>query len=359
MLAAMGLARRGLGRVWPNPAVGAVVVRDGTVTGRGWTQPGGRPHAETEALGRAGETARGATLYVTLEPCNHVGGTPPCTQAVIAAGIRHVVVAITDPDPRVAGRGLTRLREAGLSVELGICESEAAEVNAGFFLCCTAGRPLITLKTATSLDGRIATASGESRWITGDAARREAHRLRATHDAVLIGADTALVDDPDLRCRLPGMGDRSPVRVVADGRLRLPLDGRVVATANEIPTRIVTRADADPDKRSALEQRGVRVIPVETDADGRLRPAAIAGALGWLGVTRVLIEGGGRLAAAFLAAGLVDRVAWFHGPRVLGGDGVAAVAPLGRPGLASAPTFRRTGTRVLGDDVLETFERSR
>ena len=205
MRAALALARRGLGTVWPNPAVGCVIVDRGRVVGRGWTQPGGRPHGETEALGRAGEAARGATAYVSLEPCCHWGRTPPCTDALIAAGIGRVVVALEDPDPRVAGDGVRRLRAAGLDVETGLCEAEAAEINAGFFCRLRNGRPLVTLKLATSLDGRIATGRGESQWITGPPARERAHALRAAHDAIMVGTGTVLADDPQLTCRLPGL----------------------------------------------------------------------------------------------------------------------------------------------------------
>jgi len=210
MQAALALARRGLGTVWPNPAVGCVIVKEGRVVGRGWTQPGGRPHGETEALRRAGEGAVGATAYVSLEPCCHWGQTPPCVDALIAAGIRRVVVPLEDPDPRVAGGGLRRLHEAGLEVETGLCAAEAAEVNAGFFSRLRLGRPLVTLKLGTSLDGRIATASGESQWITGPPARERAHALRAAHDAIMVGTGTALADDPQLTCRLPGLAQRSP-----------------------------------------------------------------------------------------------------------------------------------------------------
>ncbi len=269
MRAALALARRGLGRVWPNPAVGCVLVRDGHVVGRGWTQPGGRPHAETEALKRAGDLARGATAYVTLEPCDHEGATGPCSNALLQAGIGRVVVAMQDPDPRVSGRGIARLREAGVEVTVGPCREEATQLNLGFFLRVTEGRPMVTLKLATSLDGRIATASGDSKWITGEQARAEAHSLRASHDAVLVGSGTALADDPALTCRLPGMEDRSPVRVIADSRLRLPLSAEVVRTADRVPTWLVTGPDGDAGRRRDLVAAGVEVIEVASDPDGR------------------------------------------------------------------------------------------
>ena len=232
---AIRLAMNGRGAVEPNPMVGCVIVKDGRVVGRGWTQPGGRPHAETEALRRAGAAATGATAYVSLEPCSHHGRTPPCAEALIAAGIARVVAAGEDPDPRVSGSGLARLRQAGIAIETGLCAEEAAELNAGFLCRVTKGRPLVTLKLATSLDGRIATATGQSRWITGPAARERAHLLRATHDAVLVGTGTALADDPLLTCRLPGLEHRSPVRIALDRTLRLPATLRLFAGARETP----------------------------------------------------------------------------------------------------------------------------
>jgi len=358
MDAALGLAQRGLGRVWPNPSVGCVLVAGGRVVGRGWTQPGGRPHGETEALRRAGEAARGATAYVSLEPCNHWGKTPPCTEALIGAGVSRAVVALEDPDPRVSGGGLARLRACGIDVVTGVGASVAAETNAGFFLRIREGRPLVALKTATTLDGRIATASGESRWITGEAARARAHALRATYDAVLVGSETAVVDDPDLTCRLPGLEDRSPVRVVLDSGLRIPLTARVVRTATDVPTWIVCRADADPARAAALESAGVRLVRVaEVGAGGRPDLAAALGALGALGLTRVLVEGGGIIGAALLSAGLVDRLYWFRAAMVIGGDGRPVSGPLGLGSLAAAPRFRRLAVETVGDDALETFAR--
>ncbi|MBK8210911.1 MAG: bifunctional diaminohydroxyphosphoribosylaminopyrimidine deaminase/5-amino-6-(5-phosphoribosylamino)uracil reductase RibD [Rhodospirillales bacterium] len=306
--------RPGLGRC-ANPAVGCVLVREGSIVGRGWTQKGGRPHAETEALARAGERARGATAYVSLEPCAHRGATGPCSEALIKAGIARAVIALEDPDPRVNGQGIARLHAAGAVVTTGLCRKLAEELNLGFLLRVTLGRPLFTLKLATSLDGRIATRSGDSKWITGEQARARAHLLRATHDAVLVGSGTVLADDPDLRCRLPGLADRSPVRLVADTRLRTPADARLVRTAGETPTWILTTPHADPAKRALLADAGVETIDVGTDNQGRLDPVAMAGALAARGLTRVMLEGGGTLAAAFLRANLIDRLAWFTAPK--------------------------------------------
>jgi len=354
MHAALALARRGLGNVWPNPAVGCVIARDGRVVGRGWTQPGGRPHAEAEALARAGAAAQGATAYVTLEPCSHWGRTPPCADALIAAGVRRVAAAALDPNP-VAGGGLARLREAGVAVELGLGMEEAAEINAGFFTRLRLGRPLVTLKLATSLDGRIATASGESRWITGAASRERGHLLRATHDAILVGSGTVIADDPQLTCRLPGLAARSPVRIVLDSRLRLPLTARLVAEARQVPTWVVTLDAADHARRQALRDAGVEIIAAEPDDAGRVDVAAALGLLGERGLTRLLVEGGGQLAASLLRGGLVDRLAWFHAPLLLGDDGVPAVAALGLDALAGAPGFERLSSEAVGDDVLSTF----
>lgn len=358
MRAALGLARRGLGTVWPNPTVGCVIVKGGAVVGRGWTQPGGRPHAEVEALRRAGDRARGATVYVGLEPCCHWGQTPPCTDALVAAGVARVVMAHADPDPRVAGKGKATLEAAGIAVEAGLCAEAAAEINAGFLMRVSAGRPLVTLKLASTLDGRIATASGESRWITGPAARARVHLLRATHDAVMIGSGTALADDPDLTCRLNGLAARSPVRIVLDSGGRVSLGARVIATACTTPTWFIVRAGLDANTERALAARGVAVIEVAASANGRLDLGQALAALGARGLTRLLVEGGGGLAASLMAADLVDRIAWFRAPTVIGGDGRPALGPLGLAALGAAPRFRRVSLEAVGDDVLETLSRA-
>ncbi len=357
MTAALGLARRGLGRVWPNPSVGCVVVRDGRVVGRGWTQPGGRPHAETEALRRAGTAARGATAYVSLEPCAHRGKTPPCADALAAARIARCVAAVEDPDERVSGGGMARLRDAGVDVACGTLSDEAAALNAGFFLRVTEGRPLMVLKLATTLDGRIATRGGESRWITGEESRARVHALRASHDAVMVGAGTALADDPRLDCRLPGLADRSPVRIVVDSALRLPLTSRLVTTAAEHPTWVLTLAGAAEARREELRGAGVELIDVDAGEDGGLDLDAAARALGARGLTRVLVEGGARLATGLLGRGLVDRLIWFRAPRLIGADGLPAALDLGVEALAETPSFRRVSVAEVGDDVMETYQR--
>ncbi len=356
MNAALALARRGLGRVWPNPAVGCVIAKDGRVVGRGWTQPGGRPHAETEALDRAGTLADGATLYTTLEPCSHHGKTPPCADAVIAAGVARVVAATADPDPRVDGAGFALLRGAGIAVDIGIGAAEAAELNAGFFLRTASGRPLVTLKLATTLDGKIAMASGESRWITGEAARRRAHLLRAAHDAVMIGVGTAAADDPELTCRLPGMADRHPARIVVDPGLRLPLTARLVADASRNRTWIVTRTGGDTARHDGFRTAGVELIELPGTDEG-LDLAAVLRVLGKRGLTRLLVEGGAGLAAGLLRRDLVDRLAWFHAPAAIGGDGIGAVAALGVQKLSEIPRFERLTVEPVGEDVLETLRR--
>jgi diaminohydroxyphosphoribosylaminopyrimidine deaminase / 5-amino-6-(5-phosphoribosylamino)uracil reductase len=355
MRSALGLARRGLGRVAPNPAVGCVLVRDGVVVGRGWTQPGGRPHAETEALGRAGASARGATAYVTLEPCAHHGHTPPCVEALIAAGIARCVVAIEDPDARVAGRGLRRLREAGIAVSTGLLAEEAEAVNAGFLKRVRSGRPLVLLKLASSLDGRIATHSGESRWITGEPARQFSHLLRRSHDAVMVGSGTVLADDPELSVRLPGLDRAQPLRIVVDGRLRTPLTAKFVQQAPDHPSLILT-LPGDGLRHRAFIDCGVKLVEVAPDGDGNLDLDAALAELGRLGLTRVLVEGGATLAAALLRRGLVDRIAWFRSPGLIGGDGLAAVKPFGVDRLAEQARAIRLGVMRLGEDLLETFD---
>jgi diaminohydroxyphosphoribosylaminopyrimidine deaminase/5-amino-6-(5-phosphoribosylamino)uracil reductase len=357
MQAALGLARRGLGEVWPNPAVGCILVKDGRVVGRGWTGQGGRPHAETVAVAQAGPAAAGATAYVTLEPCSHHGKTPPCADALIAAGVKRVVVAIEDPDPRVSGRGMERLRGAGLTVELGCGAEAASELNAGFFRRVVDGRPLVTLKIASSLDGRIATSSGESQWITGPSAREAGHLLRAESDAIMIGSGTVLADNPELTCRLPGLEDRSPIRLVVDGHLRLPLTSKLVATAGRNPTWLITKMGNEPERLRAFAGCGVELVEVPTAGDGKVDLVWVFRELGRRGLTRVLVEGGARIAAALLHQNLVDRLAWFRAPTMLGGDGLAAAVSFGVDRLAAAPRFRRLSVAELGDDLFEYLAR--
>ena len=356
MAEALALARRALGRTAPNPAVGAVVVRDGTVVGRGATQPVGGPHAEAVALRVAGAAAGGATLYVTLEPCAHHGRTPPCAEAIIAAGIVRCVVAVGDPFPAVAGAGLDRLRAAGVAVELGLGETEAAVVNAGFFHRVRTGRPLVIAKYAMTLDGRIATHTGQSRWVTGAASRLVAHQLRDRADAIMVGAGTVRADDPRLTTRLPDDlagegGPHHPLRIVVDGRGRLPLAARVFAAESPGTTVVATTDLAPPVWLEALSARGV-----EWFATGAGPTVDLSSVLDWLGrrgVNTLVVEGGARLHGAFFDAGLVDRVAAFVAPILVGGAG--APGPVGGEGVATMAAGWRlaaSSLRQIGPDLL-------
>ncbi|MDP1749137.1 MAG: bifunctional diaminohydroxyphosphoribosylaminopyrimidine deaminase/5-amino-6-(5-phosphoribosylamino)uracil reductase RibD [Reyranella sp.] len=356
MRAALALARRSLGRTWPNPAVGCVIVRDGRVIARGRTRDGGRPHAEADAIAGARESLKGATVFVTLEPCAHHGKTPPCADALIAAGVGRVVSAIEDPDPRVKGQGHARLAGAGIAVEVGEGAAPAAEINAGFFLRVKEGRPLFHLKLASSLDGRIATASGESKWITGEAARADGHRLRSLHDAILVGAGTAEVDDPELTCRLPGLGVYSPDRIVLDSKARLSATSKLATTAQATPV-LLFHAGAEASRIELLRHKGINVIEAPARGEGRVDVVAVAKALGEFGYSSVLIEGGGQVAAAFLRAGLVDRITSYRAGIVLGEDSRSAVGALAIGQLDFAPRFRLVSSRIVGTDTLETWHR--
>ena len=354
MALAIQLGARGLGLVWPNPAVGCVIVRQGRIVGRGWTQEGGRPHAEPVALAQAGAAARGATAYVSLEPCSHHGKTPPCAEALVAADIARVVTALEDPDPRVSGRGHALLRAAGVEVTTGVLAAEAAAVQAGFLRRIRLGRPMVTLKLATSFDGRIATASGESRWITGEGARHLVHAMRARHDAVLVGGGTLRADDPLLTVR--GMGAlRQPVRIVASAGLNLPL-GRLAGSVAQGPVWLLHGEGAPVAARGAWEAAGARLLPVALGGGG-LDPAAMLLALGQEGLTRVFCEGGGQLAAALLAAGLVDEVIGFTAGLALGAGGLPSLAALPEGALAEAPRFALLESRAVGGDVLHRWRR--
>jgi diaminohydroxyphosphoribosylaminopyrimidine deaminase/5-amino-6-(5-phosphoribosylamino)uracil reductase len=357
MRAALAAGRRGLGSTWPNPSVGCVIVRDGRMVAAGTTAPGGRPHAETRALAMAGEAARGATAYVTLEPCTHHGQTPPCTAALIEAGIARVVIAACDPDPRVNGAGLADLRQAGIEVATGVLQAQAEHDLAGFLTRIRLGRPLITLKLASTLDGRIATATGASQWITGTPARKEAHAMRGRHDATMVGVGTVLADDPDLTCRIQGYTRRPTVRLVADSHLRTPLTARIVATANEAPTWLLHRDGADPSRLEAFAAAGVRCIAIQ-GAESGIDPALALQALGEAGLTAILVEGGAQLAASLLRRDLVDRIAWFHAPAVLGGDAIPGVQALGTADMESLQRFRRVAVRPVGDDLLSDYSKA-
>jgi len=347
---ALALASRALGRVAPNPAVGCVIVSPtGRIVGRGWTQPGGRPHAETVALAQAGGGARGTTAYVTLEPCAHLGQTPPCADALIKAGVSRVVAATEDPDPRVKGKGFATLRAAGIEVATGVLERKATELNAGFFLRVNRGRPLVTLKIAQSRDGKTIPPATASRWITNEDSRRFAQLLRAEHDAVLIGIGTALADNPMLDCRLPGLENRSPTRIVLDSRLRLATGLKLVETANRIPTMVFTVSESS----GLLERCGVEVLRVMHGPDGKPDLAAVLGVLAERGFTRLLVEGGATMTSTFLAENLADRLEIFKAPVLLGDSGSGEVAALA--GIENSPRFACIGRRMFGADKLESY----
>ena len=349
---ALRLARRSLGETAPNPAVGCVIVSaEGYVVGRGRTARGGRPHAEAIALAHAGNAARGGAAFISLEPCAHHGQTPPCAEALVKAGLARVVVAVEDPDPRVSGRGLEILREAGVAVTSGTLSEEASTLNLGFFRKVLDHRPMVTLKLAQTLDGKTASASGDSKWITGEEARRVGHLLRAQHDAVLVGIETALADDPLLNCRISGLEDRSPVRVVLDSRLRLPEESQLARTARDIPTLLYCSGGTSPD----LKACGIEIVTVQKDARGRPDIAAVLHDLAERGMTRLLVEGGAGVHAAFLDRGMVDRIEAFVSAMVLGEGGHSGVGALAALTLDEAPRFRAVDRQTLGQDLLVSF----
>jgi diaminohydroxyphosphoribosylaminopyrimidine deaminase/5-amino-6-(5-phosphoribosylamino)uracil reductase len=355
MRRALRLARRAAGSTAPNPAVGCVIAHGDRIVAEAATAPGGRPHAEALALAAAGAAARGATAYVTLEPCAHHGLTPPCADALAAAGIARVVVAVgQDPDPRVNGSGIARLRAAGVAVTVGVLECQAEEVIQGFRSRVERGRPWVTLKLALSLDGRIAPPTGSARWLTGPAARRRVHALRAMHDAVLVGIGTVLADDPELTCRLAGCKGRPRWRVVADARLRTPAAARLLRDARHRP--VVLLAAEGAEAGSLADVPGVTVVRVPAAADGGVEPGAALRGLARLGVGSVLAEGGGRLAASLLRGGLVDRLELHRAPLVLGADAVPALGALGLDGLGAAPRLVPVRRFALGPDLIEILE---
>lgn len=347
---AVALARRGLGRTHPNPPVGAVLVRRGEIVGEGWHRRAGEPHAEAVALARAGAAARGATLYCTLEPCTVVGRTPACTPAVIDAGISRVVLGSVDPDHRVAGRGVRRIRAAGIDVTTGVESAACDDVLRFYRHHRTLGRPWVRLKLAASLDGRIALANGDARWITGEAARRLGHRWRNELDAILVGVGTVRADDPTLDCRLPR--GRDPIRVIADSRLRTPPGARVLR-AGEAPVWIATTPDPPPRRARKLEAAGAAIVSVAA-RDGRVSPRALLRALARRGITSVLLEGGGHLAASFLRARLVDEICLFQAPLLIGGDGIPMIEELGFESLGRAIRLADARVSRVGDDQLWT-----
>lgn len=353
MLYALRVAERGLGRTWPNPSVGCVLTQNGQIIAAARTADSGRPHAETQALSSAGALAKGCTAYVTLEPCAHHGKTPPCAQSLVDAGVARVVIACTDPDERVRGQGIALLRQAGIEVQTDVCEAEAAAQHAGFFSRLQNNRPFIAMKLATSLDGRIANAAAQSQWITGEAARQHAHALRTKYDAIITGIGTVLADNPALTCRLAGLEQHSPVRVVLDSALRLPLQSQLAQTARDIPLWVLTTS-TDTAKIAALEALGVKVATLDAAGDHVCLNAAIA----WLaaqGINRLLAEGGATLNGSLWQSGLVNRVYWYRAPIVLGDQGTAAIMAQVTAPPSALPRMQREDTIVLGSDMLEIY----
>ena len=358
MAAALALGRRGLGLCAPNPAVGALVVKDGVIVARGWTKPGGRPHAETEALREAGAQAHGATLYVTLEPCSHHGQTPPCTDAIIAAGAGRVVYAVDDPDPRTFGRGAQILADAGIEVTRGVLADEARRANLGHFLRVARKRPMVTLKLALTADFYAAGSAGDPRLvITGAPANGLVHLMRAMHDAVMSGIGTILADDSLLSVRLPGLEDRQPLRVVLDSDLRLPPLARLAATAAKIPTLIVAGEGASEERAARLREAHIEVADVRRDVAGRVDLDAALTLLAARGLTRIFCEGGPSVAAALIRQGLADEIIIFTAPDPLGRKGVLGLDPNTAALLADPTHYRLAETRMIGADRLTRYKR--
>jgi diaminohydroxyphosphoribosylaminopyrimidine deaminase/5-amino-6-(5-phosphoribosylamino)uracil reductase len=354
MRLALALGRRGLGNTWPNPAVGCVIVKDGVIVGRGWTQPGGRPHAEVEALRHAKRAAKGATLYCTLEPCSHEGKSPPCADAIVKAGVARVVSAIEDPNPEVAGQGHARLRENGIAVDVGLLADEARRAHGGHIERITAGRPHVTLKLAVSADGKAGLAGRKQVFITGDAARDRVFNIRAQHDAILVGLGTVLADNPQLSARLPGLYERSPVRVVLDAQLRVPLSLSVISTCRDVPTWVFASHKASPVAEEILVAKGAKVFRVD-DTQGRLDLDEVLKTLGSEGITRLMVEGGPTVAASFVAADLVDEFVLLKGPKDIG-DGIGPLE--GMPLDKLIGKLELDGMEQLGADTLEHYVRA-
>ena len=352
MQSALELAAGGAGCVSPNPMVGCVIVKDGEVVGRGYHQRFGGPHAEVHALYEAGDRAREAVLYVTLEPCCHTGKTPPCVDAILQAQVGRVVVAMRDPNPRVDGGGLSRLESAGVEVTVGVCEAEARRLNEAFVKYITTRRPFVTSKSAITLDGKIATRSAASRWITGEAARAAGHQLRHANDAILVGIGTVLQDDPQLTTRLPGQRGVNPLRIVVDSTLRLAPTAQVADVAQDRRTLIATTGQATDAKVRALRERGVEVTRLPACTDGRVNLDALCTVLGERGIASVLVEGGAALTAALLKQRLIDKMVFFVAPKIIGGDGISVFGPCGVDTMEQALLLQDLTSRQIGDDVM-------
>lgn len=350
MRLALELAANAKGRTSPNPLVGAVVVKDGRAVGCGWHRKAGTPHAEVHALRQAGELARGADVYVTLEPCSHYGKTPPCAKALVEAGVKRVYAAMLDPNPKVAGRGFKILQEAGIETQYGFLEDEARALNEVFLKWITHKQPFVVLKAAMTLDGRIATAGGQSKWITNEASRAYGYRLRDTYDGIMVGVNTVIADDPSLTARVEG--GKNPVRIVVDSHLRTPLDAHIV-TDKEAPTIIAATDAADEDKAKALEAAGVKVLHIDADEDGRVDMAKLLKALGEEGICSILAEGGGTLHGSLIEHKLVDKAYFFIAPKIVGGESAKGpVMGRGIAELAEAVQLENLNVENLDGDIL-------
>lgn len=356
MREALDLAAGGAGWVSPNPLVGCVIVRAGKVVGRGYHQRFGGPHAEVHALREAGSQARGAALYVTLEPCCHTGKTPPCADAILRAQVERVIVAMRDPNPRVDGGGLSRLEKAGVHVTVGVCETEAQRLNEAFTKHITTRRPFVISKSAITLDGKIATRSGASRWITGEAARAAGHQLRHASDAIVVGIGTASQDDPQLTTRLPNQPGSNPLRVVVDSTLRLSPRAQVADVAEDRRTLVASTERLDNPRARALQERGVEVISLPAQRDGRVDLDSLCNALGERGIASLLVEGGATLTAALLERRLIDKMVFFVAPKIIGGDGISVFGPCGVHSMEQVLSLRHMTSRTVGDDfMLEAY----
>lgn len=356
MRSALYMARTGLARTGANPSVGCVIVKKGQVIARSRTAGGGRPHAETQALVMAGEAARGSTMYVTLEPCSHHGKTPPCVDAIIQAKPARVVIAMQDPDQRVSGKGIQKLRENGIEVSCGILEAEARELLRGYILNRTENRPFITLKIASTLDGKIATETGESQWITGPVARRYGHLQRAQHDMIAVGIGTVLGDNPSLTCRINGIHN-DPVRFVFDAKMMTPAGSELVLSADKTPTWILCGDDVEQDKLNPFLSTSVDILKFPLNENGIALLSTVLPALAERGIQSMLVEGGHLLITEFLKAGFYDRILWFRSPSIIGKTGFSAVADMGVTELVDKLNFIHKSRRTLGEDILNVYER--
>lgn len=368
---ALSLSKRGLGNVSPNPAVGCVIIKDGKVISTGRTQPGGRPHAEIVALNAAGENAKGATAYVTLEPCSHYGKTPPCAEAIIKAGIKKCVISMIDPDPRVSGRGVKMMQDAGIEVISGCREEEARIINRGFLLHTMENRPLVTLKIASTLDGKIATSTGESKWITSALSRQKVQMLRASHDAILVGSSTVKADNPSFMCRLSGLETSSPTRFILLSKTdyKIGKDDAEKFLSNDIfntddktglfpSTYIIANNDCgDCHLFDIADTRNIEIIKCEQSEKGQANISSVLTSIANKRITRLLVEGGSKLATSLITTNLTDEVHWFYAPKIIGNEGIAAINDTALQKLSDATKFKIISSEIIDDDVLSIYRK--